>query len=296
MRPHTGVQRHRHRVLRPPRLEVEASVSQLVSPKLIEWLDALGKASARVLVEADAEAVHDLRVTLRRIRSLLRIVRPVYGRFHVDVVRSQFAGVADATGSLRDEEVLGETLDALELGAPERAGLAPWRHKRKHRMRALRTSVVRLITAGNLVPPTETLQALLKLPCDPKSDKEVRRFARQIVIDAQGDVDRCRAVETSDVAGMHALRIAHKRLRYAIEAFEQVLPPELRAWRDVSSKFQSMLGHLHDHDVALEVFRKVTSLPAQSQHAVLDALMVRREELAAQYVEASGHPSMPPEA
>ncbi len=288
MKAHTGASRRGHRALRPPRVVVEETVSSLVGPKLVEWLDELGGAIGRVLDNADTEAEHDLRVTLRRSRSLLRIVRPVYGRFHVNLIRGEYARVADATGALRDEEVLAETLDALELDDEARSSLEAWKRKRRHRMRALRTSVTRLLAAGSLQPPTEHLQALLKLPCDPELDKEVRRFARQVVLEAQGYVEHCRTAEITDVAGMHALRIAYKRLRYAIEAFHNVLPPELRAWKDVASKFQSVLGHLHDHDVAIELLGKASAVPPDARASIVDALTRRREELASRYVHMSG--------
>jgi len=279
---------------RPPPLEVETTVSQLVTPKLQEWLSDLSNAMPRVLANSDSEAVHDLRVSIRRIRSLLRIVRNVYGRFHVDAIRSEFARVADATGALRDEEVLAETLEALELDSATRVAIAPWFPRRAHRMKALRTKVVRLLQAGSLDPPREHLLALMKLPCDPDYDKEVRKFARQVVLDEQAHVERSRQADVTNVAGMHAHRIAYKRLRYAIEAFYQVLPAELRAWREVSSKFQSVLGRVHDHDVAMEVFRKAGSLGPEPRAVVVAQLAAQRDEIAAKYIEMSGQAEVVP--
>jgi CHAD domain-containing protein len=271
-----------------PRVVVETRVSQLVSPKIQEWLTELEEAVPRVVGDSDAEGVHDLRVALRRIRSLLRIVRPVYGTFHTNLIRTEMARVADATGALRDEEVLAETLGALKLQGAAKAGLAAWKSRRKQRLRALRASVISLIQSGALQLPIAHLRSLLSLPCNPKRDREVRRFARQVVLEAQANVEDCRSAEVVDVTGMHALRIAHKRLRYSIEAFSQMLPPELRAWRDVAAKFQSVLGDLHDHDVAIEVTRQAPSLRTDTRNATLRALNAKRDEIAAKYLELSG--------
>jgi CHAD domain-containing protein len=271
-----------------PRVVVETRVSQLVSPKLSEWIVELEDAVPRVIDDSDPEGVHDLRVALRRIRSLMRIVRPVYGTFHTNLIRKEMARVADATGALRDEEVLAETLGDLKLQGAAKAGLAAWRSRRKQRLKALRASVVSLIQSGALQAPIAHLRALLSLPCNPKRDREVRRFARQVVLEAQANVDDCRSAEVVDVAGMHVLRIAHKRLRYSIEAFSQVLPPELRAWRDVAAKFQSVLGDLHDHDVAMEVTRRAAALRTDTRNATLRALSARRDESAAKYLQLTG--------
>ncbi len=93
----------------------EVTVSIVAGPQVSAWLEQLQGAVTRVKSSKDAEAVHDLRVTLRRTRSLLRVVRTVYGQFHVNLIRVEFKRVADATSALRDAEVLRETLGLLEM-------------------------------------------------------------------------------------------------------------------------------------------------------------------------------------
>ena len=63
---------------KPPRptFIVETSLAESVTPKLDAWLDDLDAAIPRVVNDSDGEAVHDLRVAMRRIRSLLKMVRP----------------------------------------------------------------------------------------------------------------------------------------------------------------------------------------------------------------------------
>jgi CHAD domain-containing protein len=84
-----------------------------VLKKLRELDAALAAAIPRVVESADDEAIHDLRVAIRRLRTMLKMARPLFGRWHADVVRKAFADVMKATGDLRDEEVLEETLDGL---------------------------------------------------------------------------------------------------------------------------------------------------------------------------------------
>ena len=280
--------------LSAPAVEVETVVSSIATPKLLHWLDDLGDAIPRVLGDADEEAVHDLRVALRRIRSLLRLVRPVSGRYHVDGIREGLRRVASATGSLRDEEVLRETIAAMPCSPEHAKAMKAWQTKRAQRERMLRKAMVRMLDARSLDEPIHRLRALLQLPCEPRRDKEVQRFAKQRVSEAHAVVDAKRSVTADDVEGMHELRITYKRLRYAVEAFSRVLPSELRTWGEVATRFQKILGTLHDHDVALDVVRRATALAPEPREALLEALSARRLQVAAEYVERAGHGSLPP--
>lgn len=284
----TGRQPRKRPVTTRPSFAVESTVSDLVRPKFEEWLRDLEQAIPRVKANSDEEAVHDLRVALRRIRSLLRIVRSVFGDYHVRLIRDEFKRVSDATGTLRDEEVLAETIEALSLGKGHRRAIAPWLTRRAQRKRALHAAVVRLLDAGALEPPIRHLHALMQLPCPTNKDKEARKFSRRVVLAAQFRIDTLRAAEVDDVQGMHDLRIAYKRLRYAVEALSPALPPELRVWGQVAARFQKVLGNLHDQDVALHTVRRATSLSAETREAFVDALLKKRGEYGAQYIDIVG--------
>jgi len=224
---------------------VEASLAAVVTPKLQTWLEDLSGAIPRVMEKQDGEAVHDLRVAIRRIRSLLRVVRPVFGRFHVTRIRQQ-------------------------------------------RERELREGVIRILSARVLDMPRQQLQALLILPPAPGRDKEAYRFAKRVVIEAQRRIEALRTADVADVQGMHDLRIAYKRLRYAVEALSPVLPPELRAWGQVATTFQKILGNLHDHDVAMDTLRAAAELSESTRVGVMQALQDRRVYYAQRYLAEVG--------
>ncbi len=265
----------------------EVTVSIVVGPQLSAWLEQLQDAVTRVKSSKDAEAVHDLRVTLRRTRSLLRVVRTVYGQFHVNLIRMDFKRVADATSALRDAEVLRETLGSLELDDSTKKAVSAFLRRHACQEQALRTAVVRLLDKGALDYAMAHLRALLALPCKPNRDRKARGFCRKVVLNAQAAIDESRNVDVSDSAAMHRLRIFHKRLRYAVEAFQPMLPPELRAWRDVAAQFQKVLGDLHDTDVARVVIGGAP-MPPHSRDKVLEALSERRAKIAARYLQLVG--------
>src|SRR5580704_13238101 len=114
----------------------------------------LGKAARRVTSEADDEAVHDMRVAIRRLRTLLRLSRPLYGRFRSDAVRSAFSEVAARAGELRDEEALEATFEDLGVDDPL---FVAWRLRRRLREKRLRSSLITGLKKGELARPRKLL-------------------------------------------------------------------------------------------------------------------------------------------
>ena len=196
--------------------------------------------------------------------------------------------MADATGSLRDEEVLDETVEGLSLDPKQREATKPWLARRAEREKQLRSVVVEMLRSGALDAPRTHLRALIHLPMPPGKDKEAHKFARKIVFSAHTEVEALRTADVENTVRMHDLRIAYKRLRYAVEALGPVLPPELRAWGQVATKFQKVLGNLHDHDVALEVVRDAKTLSNETREALREALVVKRAHHAKQYLDLVG--------
>ena len=72
--------------------------------RALELLDAARAARPRLDDPTDVEAVHDFRVALRRLRSVLKAHKPLLGR-NVDRLRRDLGDVAGATGQARDAEV-----------------------------------------------------------------------------------------------------------------------------------------------------------------------------------------------
>lgn len=254
--------------------------------KLRDLDAALSEAAPRVIAGArggeahDDEAVHDLRVAIRRLRTLLKMGRELFGRWHTDVVRGAFREVMQATGDLRDEEVLEETL----AGAAKAAGFEDWLATRRARERKLRHNVVARIERGDLDRARLLLKALLVFPVEPKRNVELSRFARRTVERARRKVEHKRDVEVSDVIGMHDLRIAYKELRYSIELLAEALPIDARAQLEPATVFQKRLGELHDVDVAMEVIEKARGLSLPAREEALSSLKALRTKRVAKYL------------
>jgi CHAD domain-containing protein len=251
-----------------------------VTKKLLELDAAMGTTVPRVLENADEEAIHDLRVAIRRMRTLLKMSRALFGRWHTDVVREAFAEVMRATGELRDEEVLEETLE----GASPHPSFGHWLGGRKQREEALRRNVVSRIERGDLDRARILLKALMVFPVEPKRDHELSLFARKAVERARRKVEQRRDVAPEDAVGLHDLRIAYKELRYSIELMAEALPIDARAQLEPATVFQKRLGELHDVDVAIEVIASAKGIPEEAREQALLALSDKREKRIAKYL------------
>jgi CHAD domain-containing protein len=206
---------------------------------------------------ADDEAIHDMRVALRRLRVVLKVARPIFGRFHVDAIRTSFTRVHRASGALRDEEVLRETLADLHIASAE---LDAWMARRAAREEVLHGIVLKRLRAGDLRNPMRMLRALLALPVAPKHRRTLVSFARKVVLRAKADVEKSRDAEPADALALHELRIAYKRLRYTTEIFRDVLPLDISALAHSSERFQKRLGEIHDLDVAHVVISRARNI------------------------------------
>lgn len=245
--------------------------------------------------EKDEEALHDFRVALRRLRTLLRVARLVWGKKRLARFEGELRHYAHATGALRDEEVLRDTLTSLELPEAARAELGAWLVRRADRTRAHHATVEKLLLQGppraveatpskKHVRPLDRafhkLVALLEsedvvvLSTTELGDRALHRAMRDVVQRAEASVD--------DVEGMHALRIGEKRLRYAAELFVVSHGARAAQLAKRATRMQKRLGELHDIDEASAKLRyarglsKATRDAATSQLSTLRATCARK--------------------
>jgi len=255
---------------------------------------------------ADAEAVHDFRVALRRLRTVVRTVRDIHGRKRMRKIGDALKRYADATGALRDEEVLRETLAALEVAPRTRAALTQWMVRRRRQELACRSAVVRLLRehgaapraaardpraggararAGERAPGparTDLEDALVRLEKRlARGDAEVSAhdLAAESFSLARADVREHAAASPSDGEAMHALRIRFKRLRYTAELFAPVLADATGAARG-AARLQKRLGEVHDLDQAIVRVSRAWGLSPRHRAAVLAALRAWRARAA----------------
>lgn len=246
------------------------------------WLEAVTATYIALLAPAtdehDAiEQVHDFRVALRRLRSVLPALSAGVGKSKRRVLDAALREVANATGETRDEEVLDETLRALDL--PSSEALEHWRSGRARRLRGTRARALAALR-GELAPVLQGAlrqlhDANLRLPLDAASPASTRALlaARMTALTQRSTY----ALEHGASEDFHRARIGAKKLRYGCEWLASEGTPGLVAVAERCAKIQKSLGRLHDLDEAIVRMERARGLARRSD--VLAELIKRRARI-----------------
>jgi CHAD domain-containing protein len=209
----------------------------------------LGEIGLRGTVDVDG--IHDTRVAIRRVRSILRLFAPMLEDRAVaqDEELRWFAGLLS---DIRDADVLREHLRRKVAALPADRVFGPVRQEIEDAITGDRDRGIdrwREAAAGaryRLV--LATLAAWLASPPvreQPLSDEELRRRGKKILRKARRKVRRRLATAGDDPVRVHAARKATKRLRYAADLLTPV-SPKAAALADRAKELQTVLGDHQD--------------------------------------------------
>src|SRR5947209_11540087 len=106
-------------------LSAEDSTSAAAVKILWTRFDDLWANREGILKNMDGDAVHDMRVSSRRLRTAMQTFRPCFARKSFKVHADRIKALADQLGEVRDRDVLLDELkgDLERLPDDERAGL-----------------------------------------------------------------------------------------------------------------------------------------------------------------------------
>lgn len=185
----------------------------------------------RLAADTDSEALHDLRTTLRRLRSLLRPLRGLPG---VEQLEEAAGALGTLTTPLRDREVLAAQLVGrghVQAGERRQEGRA--RTFAGVASSAQLTRVLAILDAFPLflrAADREGLMQGMRRRLDKRLEKQWRKLAKALDDPAH---DR------------HRLRLLIKRVRYGDEAYPQLEHAGKKLQR-LLKKAQGDLGDWHD--------------------------------------------------
>jgi CHAD domain-containing protein len=281
----------------------------------------------RVLVECDraaegfdADAVHDLRVALRRCRSLADGLMALDSDSSWKEMKKAGRKLFRALGELRDMQVMQEWVEKLsEAGDPSTVGNAPTlaQSARKDGAPAGDRLSVDHFSADRFSVDPVTIKLLdharvREAECKQRAFRDLQQFDRKQWREWSGTLPRRaarvrpgsavylhlalekwtaaydlhqRALRTRSQASWHQLRIGIKRFRYTVENF---LPRQHARWGGDLKELQDLLGEVHDLDVlwATAVASEVGAFPdAESRARWREKLNVERVKRIARYRE-----------
>jgi CHAD domain-containing protein len=213
---------------------------------LVHWMNQVPKEADKAADGFDSEAVHDLRVALRRCRSMADGFRAIDPHKDWKRMRRQATALFDSFGALRDCHVITEWTQKLgQADDPITEQLLD--HLRRQEA---------------------VLQQQAKSAIDAFDHKQWQSWTRQLgqrarrltlgfhvfqVLALEKSIAARRlespALKSGNDIAFHKLRIALKKFRYVVENF---LPQLHHEWKAGLKHIQDLLGEIHDLDVVRE--------------------------------------------
>src|SRR5207245_2415635 len=248
--PSRDIRRHSTRILKMATVTAMPSGSHQEHHGLSFWMDRVIKELQKVRSSRDADAVHNLRVAIRRCRSVAAVMEEVDPDPAWRAMRKVPRKLFRKLGALRDAQVMAEWVKKL---APETDPV------RTHLQVSFESSEPSLRDHALRVATKFDLKSWKRL------ERTLRQRSRLVPIDSLAaeclalerfEITRelhAKALRTEKSKPWHSLRIGLKRFRYTVES---LLPEHYAVWSDDLKRLQDMLGEIHDLDVLTEVVKK----------------------------------------
>lgn len=283
---------------------VPIEASAYIAPLLAEHVRRVEEAARPVMTDAsavvDPEQLHDFRVALRRLRTLLASSERLFKSEPFARARRALRALARTAGAARDEEVLAETIAAIEVKEAFRAEILRWLQGREGLVRDLRARVTAALRGAADEAPDGGLSAALHLTGSlPLRRKAGDVQTAELAFDALRDA--CRRVheeaERSNAASpkaRHQLRIRWKRVRYTAEMLSDALRASgaseegLAELTQAAVTMQKRLGALHDIHCAETQIAADRALPPGARRALRKSLRAARKAATERVEEALG--------
>ncbi|MFJ4867282.1 CHAD domain-containing protein [Streptomyces sp. NPDC088757] len=243
------------------------------------------------------DAVHQLRVACRRLRSALKTYRSVLDRDATGPLGDELKWLAGELGVARDQEVLAARLRAHLADVPRTLRLGPVKARLRiwdtARTKEARHRAVAALDSDRYLALLDRLDALL---ADPPLREAAGRDAAKVLARAVRK-DHARLAARVDHAlslapgrerdlALHEARKAAKRARYAADAARPTLGKPAKKFSRRVKEVQSLLGEHQDGVVARATLRDLAGQAhAAGETAFTWGLLHGREEAAADAAE-----------
>ncbi len=281
------------------------------SPKpklgLRAWMDRVLVECDRAAEGFDADAVHDLRVALRRCRSLADGLMAIDPDFSWKEMKRAGKKLFQALGELRDIQVMQEWIEKLGVANNSTSNLSTGDSASDRLSDGS-------VSAGRVSDPVAAILLnylhAREAECKQRAFKDLHQFDRKqwrqwaralpqrasrvrpgsavylhLALEkwtAAYDLHK-RALRTRSQVSWHELRIGIKRFRYTVENF---LPRQHALWGGDLKELQDLLGEVHDLDVLWATAAKIMAFPdVASRSHWREELSAERDKRIARYRE-----------
>ncbi|GAB2996868.1 CHAD domain-containing protein [Amycolatopsis acidiphila] len=248
---------------KPPRFRITAGMpaDAAVATALLGFAEEVTANVEGAVDDIDPEFLHELRVGVRRTRSLLKIAGDVLPGELARRYAQRFKDLGELTSPTRDLDVYLLEFDALaaSLTVGEPVDLAPFGTHLRQRRDAERKALVRGLRSQRFVRAIDSWRAALtgvaesgrsKTTVDQLAANRLRRLTKRVTTQAAA------TTPGSPAEQVHDLRKRCKELRYALEVFRPLCDPAVhRVVLGDLKRLQDVLGAFQDGEVQAETLR-----------------------------------------
>ena len=226
----------------------------LLSQRLTTLIDAMPAAQA-----GDMRSVHQARVATRRLREALPVISASVSKRSLGRVRRQVRRMTRALGPVRELDVALAHLDELGgAGVVSPTALARVRQVVAHERLARRREMLDAITPGKLAKLRRRLgevgtenDASLRAAAIEASEQQVTRRSQRLT----AAIEYAGGLYLPD--RLHAVRVATKKLRYALEIELELKKHRGAARIALLKRLQDLLGRMHDFQMLIDRTRQL---------------------------------------
>jgi triphosphatase len=205
----------------------------------------------------DAEYVHHLRVSVRRMGTALRVYRRALPKKELSSIRKKLETIRRAAGKARDLDVFLEHVIGTGTGSSN-SMVARIKHQRE---KAQRPIVRCFVKAGRKKGLKNRLFKLLARiqKNNESASRLVGVWAKNQLRDAIKRFYHARPSDINDLRSVHCFRIRTKELRYTIELLDAAFPVERTcSVFPLVETLQQRLGDINDRAVTISILNELS--------------------------------------
>ena len=248
----------------------------------------------------EPDAVHQMRITARRLRSMLQTYGSLIWSRDTDQLAAELRWLGVLLGAARDAEVLAEHLRSNLADTPVEQVLGPVEARVRGHLAPIgaqaRTKLVQALDSQRYFALLDQLDALLadqsltsraSKPAGDVLPAAVRRSYRR-TSRRMSRASRARSGQPRDTA-LHQARKAAKRARYAAEAVAPAMGREAERFAKRMRRVQSALGDYQDSVIARRVERDLAISAAHAgENAFTYGVLYERDVHAGELARVRG--------
>lgn len=261
-----GVTRREYNIKPEIELFPETPVKESATTILRAFLKIARQNEQGVVDDSDTEFLHDYRVCLRKVRSVLSLFAEVFDAEDSTRLKDELAEIMRTTNGLRDLDVY--LLNRAEYHRlvlpPAHEGLQILFDEFAQRRKAEQKKVGAALQSKDYLRRMESLEQLFETGTNIKSGPQAHRpslsFARSLIKKRYRKVCKTGRTlnETTPDSSIHQLRIHCKKLRYLMEFFTPLFPPaEIKQLIRALKLLQTNLGNFNDYSVQQQFLEKL---------------------------------------